>query len=76
MYANFYGRSKHIEVGIFNDKNVKELISSRYLKMLVFTRKYVGALRHISNALCRRHIGHCKLCVFLDIVKISLKIDF
>jgi alpha-D-ribose 1-methylphosphonate 5-triphosphate synthase subunit PhnL len=39
MYANYYGRSKHSEVGIFNDENVKELISSRYLKMLVFTRK-------------------------------------
>jgi hypothetical protein len=24
MYANFYGRSKHIEVGIFNDENVKK----------------------------------------------------
>jgi hypothetical protein len=35
MYANFYGRSKHSEVGIFNDENVKVLISSRYLKMLV-----------------------------------------
>jgi hypothetical protein len=30
MYINFYGRSKHSEVGIFNDENVKELISSRY----------------------------------------------
>ena len=35
MYAKFYGRSKHSEVGIFNDENVKVLISSRYLKMLV-----------------------------------------
>ena len=35
MYANFNGRSKHSEVGIFNDENVKVLISSRYLKMLV-----------------------------------------
>jgi alpha-D-ribose 1-methylphosphonate 5-triphosphate synthase subunit PhnL len=35
MYADYYGRSKHNEVGIFNDENVKELISSRYLKMLV-----------------------------------------
>jgi hypothetical protein len=24
MYANLYGRSKHSEVGIFNDENVKE----------------------------------------------------
>jgi hypothetical protein len=24
MYANFNGRSKHNEVGIFNDENVKE----------------------------------------------------
>jgi hypothetical protein len=24
MYANFYGRSKHSEVGIFNDENLKE----------------------------------------------------
>jgi len=39
MNANFYGRSKHSEVGIFNDENIKVLISSRYLKMLVFTRK-------------------------------------
>jgi hypothetical protein len=39
MYANYYGRSKHSEVEIFNDENVKELISSRYLKILVFTRK-------------------------------------
>jgi hypothetical protein len=39
MYANFYGRSKHSEVGIFNDENVKEFNLSRYLKMLVFTRK-------------------------------------
>jgi hypothetical protein len=39
MYANFNGRSKHSGVGIFNDKNVKVLISLRYLKMLVFTRK-------------------------------------
>jgi hypothetical protein len=39
MYANFNGRSKHSEVGIFNAENVKVLISSRYLKMLVFTRK-------------------------------------
>jgi hypothetical protein len=40
MYANFNGRSKHNGVGIIiMMKNVKELISSRYLKMLVFTRK-------------------------------------
>jgi hypothetical protein len=25
-------------------------------------------LRHISNALCRRHIGHWKLYVFLDML--------
>jgi hypothetical protein len=25
MYVNFYGRSKHNRVGIFNDENVKEL---------------------------------------------------
>jgi hypothetical protein len=24
MYANFYGRSKHSGVGIFNDENIKE----------------------------------------------------
>jgi hypothetical protein len=24
MYRNYYGRSKHSEVGIFNDENVKE----------------------------------------------------
>ena len=35
MYANFYGRSKYSEVEIFNDENVKVLISSRYLKMFV-----------------------------------------
>jgi hypothetical protein len=35
QYANFNGRSKHSKVGIFNDENVKVLISSRYLKMLV-----------------------------------------
>jgi hypothetical protein len=39
MYADFNGRSKHSGVGIFNDENVKVLISSRYLKMVVFTRK-------------------------------------
>jgi hypothetical protein len=35
MHANFNGRSKHSEVGIFNDENIKVLILSRYLKMLV-----------------------------------------
>jgi hypothetical protein len=30
-------------------KMLKSLISSRYLKMLVFTRKLVGALGHNSN---------------------------
>jgi hypothetical protein len=39
MYANFNGRSKHSGVGIFNDETVKSLISSRYLKMLIFTKK-------------------------------------
>jgi hypothetical protein len=40
MYGNFNGRSKHSEVGIFVlMKMLKGLISSRYLKMLVFTRK-------------------------------------
>jgi hypothetical protein len=39
MYANFEDRSKHSEVGIFNDENVKEFNFSKRLKMLVFTRK-------------------------------------
>jgi hypothetical protein len=40
MYANFNGRSKHNGVGIFiMIKMLKGLISSRDLKMLVFTRK-------------------------------------
>jgi hypothetical protein len=40
MYANCNGRSKHNGVRIFIVmKNVKELISPRYLKMLVFRRK-------------------------------------
>jgi hypothetical protein len=40
MYANFNGRSKHSKVGIFIlMKILKGLISSGYLKMLVFTRK-------------------------------------
>jgi hypothetical protein len=40
MYANFNERSKHSEVGIFIlMKMLKGLISSGYLKMLVFTRK-------------------------------------
>jgi hypothetical protein len=43
MYANFNGRSKHSEVRIFNDENVKELISSRYLKMLLYYKKVSGS---------------------------------
>jgi hypothetical protein len=40
MYANFNGRRKHSKVGIFIlMKMLKGLISSGYLKMLVFTRK-------------------------------------
>jgi hypothetical protein len=39
MHANFNGGSMHNGVGIFNDENVKSLISSRYVKMLVFARK-------------------------------------
>jgi hypothetical protein len=32
-------RSKHSEVGIFNDENVKGFNFIKILKMLVFTRK-------------------------------------
>jgi hypothetical protein len=60
MYANFYGRSKHSEVGIFNDENVEVLISSRYLKMIIlqeskwersdiFLMLYVDDISFIGN---------------------------
>jgi hypothetical protein len=39
MYANFNGTSKHNGVGIFNDEMLKEFNFTRYLKMIVFTRK-------------------------------------
>jgi hypothetical protein len=38
MYANFNSRSKHNEVGIFNDENVKELISSRFEDACIYKK--------------------------------------
>jgi hypothetical protein len=40
MYANFYGRSKHSKVGIFNDEKVKEfnfikIIEDAYIYKIV-----------------------------------------
>ena len=36
----------------------------------------MGALRHISNTLCGRHIVNWKLCIFLETVRISPKNSF
>jgi hypothetical protein len=56
MNTNFYGRSKHSEVGIFNDENVKVLILSRYLKMLVlqeskWERSDIFLILYVDNIL-------------------------
>jgi hypothetical protein len=76
MYVIFFGRSKHSEVGIFNDENVKEFNFIKIFEDACIYKKVSGALRHISNTLCRRHIGYWKLYIFLDIVNFSLKLDF
>jgi len=56
-YANFNKRSTHHGVGFFAGWNSQRvLISSGTEKKLAFARNWVGALRHISNTLCGRHI--------------------
>jgi hypothetical protein len=39
MYANFNGRSKHNEVGIFNDENIKEFNFIKIFEDACITRK-------------------------------------
>jgi hypothetical protein len=70
MYANYYGRSKHSEFGIFNDEDVKELISSRYLKMLKWERLDIFLILYVDDIL---FIGNY---VFFLIFLIFIKIRF
>jgi hypothetical protein len=43
MYVNFYGRSKHSEVGIFNDENVKEFNFIKIFEDVCIYKKVSGS---------------------------------
>jgi hypothetical protein len=43
MYANFKGRSKHSEVGIFNDENVKEFNFIKIFEYAYIYKKLSGS---------------------------------
>jgi hypothetical protein len=45
MYANFYGGSKHSEVGIFNDKNVKEFNFIKIFEDACIYKKVSGSAK-------------------------------
>jgi hypothetical protein len=54
MYANFDGRIKHNGVRIFiYDENIKEFNVIKIFEDACIYKKVMGALRHISNTLCR-----------------------
>jgi hypothetical protein len=43
MYANFKGRSKHSEIGIFNDENVKKFNFIKIFKDACNYKKVSGS---------------------------------
>jgi hypothetical protein len=45
-------------------KMLKEFNFIKIFEDACIYKKEVGALRHISNTLCRRHIGHWKIMCF------------
>jgi hypothetical protein len=45
MYANFYGKSKHSEVGIFNDENVKEFNFIKIFEDACIYKKVSGSAK-------------------------------
>jgi hypothetical protein len=44
MYANFNGRSKHSEVGIFNDENIKEVNFIKIFEDACIYKKVSGSI--------------------------------
>jgi hypothetical protein len=50
MYANFNSRSKHSEVGIFNDENVKEFNFIKIFEDACIYKKVTGSAETYFHA--------------------------